>query len=58
LFGQRENVKTPADDLAIGIYDSRIPSGPINVVNHPDPQYIANRYNAAFRIGTMTYKPL
>ncbi len=64
LFGQRENITSTADVLAKGIYDSRIPSGPINAVNHPDaatiksnPQSIANKYNAAFRIGTTTYKP-
>jgi hypothetical protein len=64
LFGQRENVTTTADVLARGIYDSRIPTGPINAVNHPDaatikskPQSIANKFNAAFRIGTATFKP-
>ena len=64
LFGQRENITATADVLTKGIYDSRIPSGPINAVNHPDaatiksnPQSIANKYNAAFRIGTTTYKP-
>jgi RHS repeat-associated protein len=64
LFGQRENINSTADVLAQGVYDSRIPSGPINAANHPDaatirsnPQSIANKYNAAFRIGTTTYKP-
>jgi RHS repeat-associated protein len=64
LFGQRENITSIADVLSKGIYDSRIPSGPINAINHPDaaaiksnPQSIANKYNAAFRIGTITYKP-
>lgn len=64
LFGQRENINSTADVLTKGIYDSRIPSGPINAVNHPNaagikqnPQSFADKYNAAFRIGTTTYKP-
>ncbi|TQM39292.1 RHS repeat-associated protein [Flavobacterium branchiophilum] len=64
LFGQRENINSPADVLTKEAYDSRIPSGPINAVNHPnaagikkDPQSFANKYNAAFRINNTTYKP-
>ncbi|MFT3919620.1 DUF6443 domain-containing protein [Cloacibacterium sp.] len=64
LFGQRENITSVADVLTKGIYDSRIPSGPINAANHPDatkiqqnPQSISNKYNAAFRINGTTYKP-
>ncbi|MEN5307212.1 RHS repeat-associated core domain-containing protein [Chryseobacterium cucumeris] len=64
LFGQRENITSVADVLTKGIYDSRIPSGPINAANHPDaakiqqnPQSFSNKYNAAFRINGITYKP-
>ncbi|WGK94044.1 MULTISPECIES: RHS repeat domain-containing protein [Flavobacterium] len=64
LFGQRENINSVSDVLAKGIYSDKIPSGPINAVNHPNaaaiknnPQSFANSYNAAFRIGTTTYKP-
>jgi hypothetical protein len=64
MFGQRENINSTADVIAKGIYDSRIPSGPINATNHPEaatiktnPQSIANKYNAAFRIGAITYQP-
>lgn len=64
LFGQRDNINSTSDVLTKGIYDSRIPSGPINSINHPsaagikqNPQSFANKFNAAFRIGTTTYKP-
>ncbi|URC11675.1 DUF6443 domain-containing protein [Flavobacterium sp. B183] len=64
LFGQRENVNSVSDILERGVYSDKIPSGPINAINYPnaagikqDPQSIANKYNAAFRIGTTTYKP-
>ncbi|HLO73032.1 MAG TPA: DUF6443 domain-containing protein [Flavobacterium sp.] len=64
LFGQRENINSTSDVLTKGIYSDKIPTGPINAVNHPNaagikqnPQSFANKYNAAFRIGTTTYKP-
>lgn len=64
MFGQKENINSTADVLAKGIYSDKIPSGPINSVNHPnaaaikqDPQSFADKHNAAFRIGITTYKP-